>query len=210
MSQPLTASFKDFARIARVRASYVSQLKAEGRLVLTETGKAVRVAESLALILATRDPAKAAVAARHEAARTAKVGEGAGGAPIAAPGATAAADAGAGEDPPGADEADSRDTGYQHWRTRNERAKALASERDNAQAEGKLLAAADVEAAIAAAATQLRTRLESLPAILGPQLVAITDEAQLIATLAETIEHTLEELSRQFAAIGRGATDAAA
>lgn len=200
MAQPEVASFADFAGIARVRASYVTRLKADGRLVLTEDGKQVRVAESLQRIQATRDPGKAGVAARHAAARGAQVGEGAGGGAIAPPAPNGAPAA----DDPARGEAEG-EQGYQHWRARNERAKALASERENAIAEGKLLAASEVEAAIASAATTLRGRMESLPATLGPQLAVITDEAQLIATLAEAIEHMLEEVARQFAVVGRGA-----
>src|SRR6185312_3772275 len=63
--------------------------------------------------------------------------------------------------------------------------------------------AAKAAAAVASAATTLRSSLESLPDVLGPQLAAITDEAQARATLAEAIEHALEECSRQFSNIAR-------
>ena len=66
-----TASFAGFARLIGERSpSYITQLKGEGRLVLTDDGKRVRVQESIALIKATADPAKAGVAARHAANRT--------------------------------------------------------------------------------------------------------------------------------------------
>lgn len=196
MSGAETVSFKVFARMLGERSpSYVTQLKAEGRLVLTSDGKRVRVAESLALVRATADPAKTGVTARHAADRQAKAGEGAAPLPMAPP-------ASIGEAEPQLDEIGGGQ-GYQYWRERNERARALASERDNALADGLLMVAAEVEAAIAAAATTLRTRLESLPDVLGPQLTAITDEAQARATLAEAIEHALDEVSRQFLAISR-------
>jgi hypothetical protein len=52
---------------------------------------------------------------------------------------------------------------------------------------------------VAAAATTLRTRLEALPDVLGPQLAATRDENAARALLAAEIEHALEELSREFA-----------
>lgn len=190
-----TVNFKTFARILGTAASYVHELKAGGRLVLTGDGKRVKVEESRALIRATEDPAKLGVVARHAADRQAKAGEGSAAVPIAAPAATGADDD-VDADPPGRE-------GFQYWRERNERAKALASERENAVAEGKLMDAAQVEAAVAAAATTLRSRLESLPDVLGPQMAAINDEAQARATLAEAIEHALEECSRQFGNIAK-------
>ena len=87
MSQPEVASFAEFAALARFKRSYITALKASGRLVLTEDGKRVRVAESLQLIEATKDPGKVGVVARHAAARAAQVGEGTATPPIAAPGA---------------------------------------------------------------------------------------------------------------------------
>lgn len=204
-----TASFAEFARSAGIKRSYVTALRKADRLVLTDDGKRVRVAESLARIEATRDPARAAVAARHAAARgrpafpsddtaprTQTAGQGDDGAdtPPAPPDATQPVD-----DAPG-------DEGFQYWRRRSEKARALAAERDNAAAEAKLLDGEQVVAAVKGAITTLRTRLESLPDVLGPQLAAISDEAEARASLAEAIEHALEETSRQFFAIGRQET----
>jgi hypothetical protein len=193
-----TVNFRTFARMLGNTPSYVHALKQAGRLVLTDDGKRVKVAESQQRIRDTEDPGKVGVAARHAAARQAKAGEGAAAVAIAAPAAIDAGEDGE-ADPPGRE-------GYQYWRERNERAKALASERENLVAEGKLMDAAQVEAAVAAAATTLRSRLESLPDVLGPQLAAINDEPQARATIAEAIEHALEECSRQFANIGRQVT----
>jgi hypothetical protein len=187
-------SFKAFARILGERsASYVHQLKSEGRLVLTDDGKRVRVQESLARVRATADPGKAGVAARHAAARAGKQ-------------AVAPADLPPPETPPAgaaSEEEPVASSGYQHWRERGERAKALAAERENAIAEGKLLDAGEVAAVVSAATVTLRSRFEHLPDILGPQLAGVTDEAQARAMLAEAIEHELEEASRQFAALAR-------
>lgn len=182
-----TATRKEFAGIAGFKPSYITQLEKDNRLVLTEDGKRILVAESLARIEATRDPSKIAVARRHAEARSAAEGEG---------NAQAA---------PETEELEINSSGYQHWRERSERAKALAAERDNAVADGKLLAAADVAAAVATIATTLRTRLESLPAILAPQVVAAVDEARAHALIAEHVEHALAESERQLANLAKAA-----
>lgn len=182
---PAIATQAEFAAIANVRPSYVTALKKAGRLVLDADGK-VRVAESLARIEATRDPAKAAVAARHAEAR---------GAAVPAPHV----------DEPGP-EPEPTTAGFQHWRERNEKAKALAAERENAIAEGKLMAADDVAAQVSHAMTVLRNSLERLPDILGPQLAAEQSESRCRGLVAEAVELALEETSRRFAAIaGEGA-----
>jgi len=196
MNLPETATLAEFARLANRKRSYITELKATGRLAMTEDGKRVRVAESLARIEATRDPSKAGVAARHEAGREAAAGAEQGAAPVASP-APAQRDDDADEDETKAT------TGYQHWRERSERAKALAAERDNRLRDRELLEADQVAATISAAVTTLRTRFESLPDVLGPQLAAEQDEGRVRALLAETIEHALEEASRQFYNLAR-------
>ena len=188
MNQPATCTLSDFAGIAGFKRGYVTQLKKDGRLVLTEDGKRVCVPESLAQIAATRDPSKAGVVARHAANRATTGGEGAAVVPAAPP---------AGADAAG-DIDEDRDGGYQHSRAMKERYQAMGAKRDYLLSIGQLMDAGEVEAAIAAAVTTLRTRLESLPDVLGPQLAAINDEPQARATLAEAIEHALDETSRQF------------
>lgn len=185
---PATATQAQFAVLANVKPSYVTALKKAGRLVLDAEGR-VLVRESLERIEATRDPAKAAVAARHAAAR---------GAPAAAIAAPPAND----DDAPDAGpELESTSAGYSYWRERTEKAKALAAERENAIADGKLLAADDVVAQVANAVTLLRNALERLPDILGPQLAAEQNEARCRGLVAEAVELALEEASRRFGAI---------
>src|SRR5699024_2279062 len=65
-SLPDTATFAEFARIAGFKRSYITQLRKDDRLVLE--GRRVKVAESLALITDSADPAKRGVAERHAAA----------------------------------------------------------------------------------------------------------------------------------------------
>lgn len=199
MVETETASFAEFASRLGCKRGYVTELRKADRLVLTEDGRRVRVAESLARIDATRDPSKRGVAARHAAARGTAITTAAP-APDAAPaGAQRAGDA---PEDPGAG-VDGGDEGFQYWRRRSEKARALAAERDNAVAEGKLLDAAEVTAAVSGGVTALRARLETLPDTLGPQLAAIDDETRARSLLAEAIEHALEELSRQFAVFAK-------
>lgn len=202
---PGTATFARFARIlGGCSPSYVTQLKDAGRLVLTDDGKRVRVQESIALVESTRDPGKVGVAARHAAAR----GKGgAGTAPVASLPATP---------PPVAQEPDPEDpaapTEYDGHSTRRGRAladkaewDAKVSKRDYEISMGQLLQADQVATAVTGAATTLRTALENLPNTLAPELAATTDEARVRVILGEAIEHALEEISRQFAAIAKQA-----
>lgn len=184
MAPRKAVSFKAFARILDRAPSYVTQLKDAGRLVMTDDGK-VDVDASLALIRDTADPAKDGVRARHAAAR----GHG-----------EAAAN---GDDEAPTDfEPQSSDA--------KRRAKALADaaeldarkkQREELLELGQLLQVDDVVAAVRGAATTLRNGLENLSNTLAPELAAESDEGKVRVILADAIEHALEELSRQFAAI---------
>lgn len=200
MTAPDTASFAGFARLLGVKPQAVTALRHAGRLVLTDDGKRVLIAASRQRLLDTADPSKAGVVARHAAARALPVGEAGQGAPAAAAGA------GAGEEGEEGDGNTPASHDYQGSRARREHYQALEAQRVYEVAMGKLMDATEVAAAVASAATTLRTRLESLPDVLGPQLAAISDEAQARATLAEAIEHALEEASRQFASIAKQVT----
>lgn len=190
-SHPDTATFAEFARLAGCKRSYVTQLRKDDRLVLD--GRRVRVAESLARIADTSDPAKRGVADRHAAARQ----------------TTAPADASAAttsEDEAAADLVVPFDGNYQHWRARNERAKALAAERENIVAEGRLLDSSDVAHAVAGSVTTLRVRLEALPSMLAPQLAGMDDEGAIRVAMAEAIEHALDECVRSLQVLGTETT----
>jgi len=197
MNGDATASFRDFAAILGCRPSYVTQLRKEGRLVLTDDGKRVQVAASRALIIATRDPAHAGVADRHAATRrAARIAD--------ALDATAAADmqdATDASDEPAADGALVSDA--------RRRAKALADKaeadaaaaiRENMLADGLLYRAEDVDHAIAAAVATLRAQLERVPVLVAPQVVAVSDEVTVRDIIATEIERAQRELERQFAA----------
>lgn len=176
----------EFARQLGCKRSYVTQLANEGRLVLADNGMDVLPDASRARMQATRDPSKAAVAARHAANRAPAAPEGEGGAADAPQRAAEAVESG----------------DYQDWRTRSERAKALAAERELALSTGELLRADEVRGAISAAMTDVRARLEALPDLLAPVLVVIRDEPALRARLADEIETVLAEASRGLAQLG--------
>lgn len=183
MNLPETATFSEFARLARFRPSYVTQLRKDGRLVLTDDSKQVRVAESLARIAATKDPSKIGVVERHAEARGTTV------LPEDAPAEDGPYDEVPGVGPPPA---------YQESRAAKEYWQAKAAERDYLVSIGKLLDAAEVVDAVSHAVTTMRVSLESLPDTIGPSVAAEQDEARCRAMLSEAIEQALDECARRF------------
>ena len=185
---------KQLAAILGFKPSFIVQLKRDGRLVEAPGGKGYLCAESVALYEETRDPTRAGVAARHAAARAAT----AAGVP---PGAAAAA---VGPDAP--DDADVP-VGPLEAPDAKRRAKALAdraeieakvAQRDYDLSMGKLLDAAEVEQALAAAGVTFRTGMERMVDVLAPQLAAQSDEGRCRQLLWDEVAHALEELSRSF------------
>lgn len=188
---PETATFAEFSALAGYKQSYVRQLRKEGRLVLTEDGKAVRVAESMQRIAATRDPSKAGVVERHAAARSA-----------------AAAVDGDGTHDDLETEAEPPIYGSHAER----RAKALADDaeesarrkrRENEIEEGRLLMREQIEPAVSLAFSRLRQALESTAHELSPELAAIDDEDRVRAVLLDRYERLLGNLSRELAAMAQ-------
>lgn len=194
---PEVLGLRAFADRIGKRPSYVTELKAANRLVLTPDGRRVLVAESLALIADTSNPAKAGVAARHAAAR----GQGGAAAPVTERQADAGADSGGDLAPVRYDDPLS----IRRAKAQAEREEALARKalREEQLELGQLLKREDVEAAIAAAATTLRTGLQNLPHALAPELAAAATEERCQVLLANGIEHALDEMSRRFSQIGR-------
>lgn len=182
MAAPAQLSKRDFADHIGVKPGYVRQLELDGRLVMAADGKAVLVAESIARIAATRDPAHQGVAERHAAER-------------GAPALTGHAGA---ED---VDEADPGDDGLGGPRYDFQNAKAKrehwAAEREHAafrKDAGELIERSEHVAAFAAAGAELRGKLEAWAAVLPPQLVG-RDEAAIRATLADQVEQVLRGMS---------------
>jgi len=200
-SLPETASFREFADLVPCKPSWVTALRQADRLVLTDDGKRVRVQQSLQRIEDTKDQSRAGVAQRHAAARAANNAS-IPSTPIDTPAESVLGVEGEAETP-----APAKDTSmFQHWRERGERAKALAAERENAIAEGKLMDASAVVDAIKSHIASLRAGLESLPDFLAPQIVGVREEPKVRALIADAIEQRLAELSRQFGAIAKDPT----
>jgi hypothetical protein len=212
--EPETAGFKAFAERLGCKPSYVTQLRKDGRLVLTPDGRRVLVEASLRLIADSRDPAKAGVVDRHAAARgapvalsTARGGEGPGAADGAAAGLPGGvADLGDSESDGTADDVPP-DSPYAARRAaaqmRREEALARKAERDEQVELGQLMVANDVIAQLSSAATQIRQRIEAGADILASELGQEQDESRRRAIIVDHNERILAELERLFAAIAK-------
>ncbi len=187
---------KELAAILGCKPSYIVELKRRGRLIPAPDGKGYLRAESAALYQETKDPSRAGVVARHAAARAAS--------------ATSA------PPPPVEDRepADAPEDGFEVAPTGDakRRAKALAdraeidakvAQRDYDISMAKLLDAAEVDQALAAAGVTFRTALERMVDVLAPQLAAQADEGRCRALLWDEVAHTLEEISRAFRGVAR-------
>ena len=186
---PATMGLKAFAQHMGCAPSYVTKLKQAGRLVLDDAGR-VKVAESKALIEATRDPAKRAVVDRHASAR---------GAELAAP--KAAEEEGEQGD---AEAPAIANPDYQAARAKREHYAALQAEADYRAKIRELLDAGRVRAVLADVLTELRTQVEAIPHTLAPALAAMTDEATVKAALVAEIESALQAASVRLEKLGRG------
>lgn len=204
---PDVLGLKAFALHAGFKPGYITQLKAAGRLVLTTDGKRVRVAESLALIRDTADPAKAGVVARHAATRGKGRGRDTAAKPSPAPAASAPPAPAPADDAEPVDFSDPVESSHARRRARaladKAETDAKAAERDYRLSLGELLEAGEVVQVLQAAATTFRTTLENLPSSLAPELAATTDEGRIRVLLQDAHEHALEELSRQFGALAK-------
>ncbi|CAI10249.1 hypothetical protein ebA7281 [Aromatoleum aromaticum EbN1] len=192
MTLPATAPFKAFAAIIGCRPSYVTELRKSGRLVLSDDGKAVRVAESIARIEATRDPAMKAVADRHAATRGAELA-------IAAP---ARIEAGEGAEDAAEDDDAAAGPDFHLWKSRRERAAALREEIKLAEDAKEYLRRDDAIAVVSNAFVTLRAELEALPDSIAPVLAGESDEQRVRVLLAEEIEHALGNLAEQIGKLG--------
>lgn len=195
MTHPATASQKDFAAILGCTPGYVTQIKQAGRLVMTEDGKSVRVAESLARMKATSDPANKGVSDRHAKARSAPLS-------TSATKPEQSKSASRQQDEVAALADWDGETDYHFWKARRERAGALREEMRLGEEAGDLLRRSDVAAVVSHAFVTLRTDLEALPETVAPSLAAESDENRVRILLSEEIEHALGNLSNHIGKIG--------
>lgn len=168
-----------FAAHIGVNRSHVTQLKNADRLVM-EDGK-VDVEASIKRIEDTKDPAKEGVAKRHQQERSQKgQGQTDKAQPVSGTGSR-----------------------FQSAKARREEANAELTEIELQTRRGQLLVADEVRLAVADGDTIIRSRLESLPDILAPQLAAETDEQRIRSMLMDHIESLLGDLSRSFYDLGK-------
>ena len=186
MTAPATLTQRQFADHIGCRPSYVTKLKQDGRLVLDEAGR-VKVAESIARIEETRDPAKRAVAARHAEERGASLAD-------AEPEAES-------ETP---DPATAENPDYQRARAKREHYAALQAEANYRAAMRELLEASQVRNVLSDIITELRTQVESIPHNLAPALAAMNDEGEVRAALVAEIESALHAASTRLLKLGLG------
>lgn len=177
MSQHVTQA--EFARLQGVARSYVTKLKAAGRLVLTDDGL-VDVEASRARIAATADPNRDDVAQRYAEARHNSQ------TPPPKPPA-----------PPGPPSADTIGNSYQAARAVKEKFAAMTAKLEYERAIGKLVERADMEAAVEDVVATLRQALENLPHRAAPELVG-KDLDAIRATLRQEIFDLLSEAEREF------------
>lgn len=197
---PEIITFTEFARLQGVRPSYVTKLKDHGRLVLTEDGKRVRVAESIALIEQTAG-GRIDVSARHAAARAA----GNEISPSDRPKVTE----------PGKNAANAKDErkGGQDERLvdaklRKESAQADQEEMKAAQMRGELIPREDVEAAMKFIGGAVRAALEVFPDQTAPLVAPISDMTEIHEALTQACRDALhgigEAIERQKKELEKG------
>lgn len=192
------ATFAEFAEIARVRRSYVTQLKQDDRLVLSDDGKRVRVKASLQLIEDTRDPSKAGVRARHQVERERVTEPRVENVPPTAP-ADSLRDDDEDDEPAGRHGAS-----FQASRAVRERYLAAAAKRDYDLSMGKLLDAAATLEAVAGAITMLRSRLSQIGATHAAELAIATDEGACQTIVEDAFEHAMSECERELLKVAQG------
>lgn len=183
-STTTTMSVPEFSEHIGCKRTYAYQLKKEGRLVLTDDSKMVKVAESIARIAATRDPAHQGVADRHAAERGAPAQTG------HAANADPAPPVGEGSDAPVPSyDFQSSKAKREHWAAEREHA-------DYRKAAGELMEHTEHIAAMAHMGATVRAALEGWANMLPPQLVGL-DESAIRTTLIGQVEHILSELTAQ-------------
>lgn len=193
----------EFARQQGWSRSYVTQLKAAGRLVMADG--MVDVEASLALIDRTADPARDQVAGRHAKNRAAKAitldaegGCASGGKKIAPEPQN-----GAGKSTL---EAEKVSDSYSKSRALKEfYAAQTAKAMYEKEVLGKLCDAADFDRAGAGLGAVLRTKLEGLSDRLAPVLAPVSTVEEIHALLVESHESILNEIANELERLAKAA-----
>lgn len=182
---PETMTRAEFTRYMGWKSQgYTHKVEKQGRLVMTEDNKFVRVAESVERLAATKDPARDDVQARNAAQRDGEPAE-----IEQQPELPLAAEAV--PDPRSIDPTDS----YQEWRRRGERADTIRKEAETEERIGNLCERADVRSAASEAGAFIGGLIESLPAQWSAELAAMNDEAVVQAYLSERFDQLRADIT---------------
>ncbi|AZE04182.1 terminase small subunit [Pseudomonas chlororaphis] len=187
MAEPLFLSKSAFAARLGRAPSYITWLKNNNRLVLTDDGKLVDVLASEALIRDTADPSKTAVADRHQQERIQRDVYGQL-STSAEPTSTAA--------PPPAITPAGQLPDFQKARALREHNLAQLAEIELHKARGSLVVMKAVETGAYNAGRLLRDQLLGMPPQLAPELAAMTDPWEIEKHLTAALRRSLEDAER--------------
>ncbi|AZE22515.1 terminase small subunit [Pseudomonas chlororaphis] len=187
MAEPLFLSKSAFAARLGRAPSYITWLKNNNRLVLTDDGKLVDVLASEALIRDTADPSKTAVADRHQQERIQRDVYGQL-STSAEPTSTAA--------PPLAITPAGQLPDFQKARALREHNLAQLAEIELHKARGSLVVMKAVETGAYNAGRLLRDQLLGMPPQLAPELAAMTDPWEIEKHLTAALRRSLEDAER--------------
>ncbi|AZC49683.1 terminase small subunit [Pseudomonas chlororaphis] len=187
MAEPLFLSKSAFAARLGRAPSYITWLKNNNRLVLTDDGKLVDVLASEALIRDTADPSKTAVADRHQQERIQRDVYGQLSTSVE-PTSTAA--------PPPAITPAGQHPDFQKARALREHNLAQLAEIELHKARGSLVVMKAVETGAYNAGRLLRDQLLGMPPQLAPELAAMTDPWEIEKHLTAALRRSLEDAER--------------
>ena len=188
MTDPIFLSKSAFAAHIGKAPSYITWLKDNNRLVLSDDGKRVNVDATVALIRDTADPSKAAVAARHQADRvqrdvTSQLS------PLVESTPSMAA-------PQPAIGAAGKQPDFQKARAHREYYLAQLAEAEFHKVQGSQVELEAVKTGAFNAGRLLRDQLLGMPPQLAPELAAMTDPWEIERRLTAAIRASLEDAER--------------
>ena len=188
MTDPIFLSKSAFAAHIGKAPSYITWLKDNNRLVLSDDGKRVNVDATVALIRDTADPSKAAVAARHQADRvqrdvTSQLSPLVESTPNMAAPQPAIGPAGKQPD-------------FQKARAHREYYLAQLAEAEFHKVQGSQVELDAVKTGAFNAGRLLRDQLLGMPPQLAPELAAMTDPWEIERRLTAAIRASLEDAER--------------
>lgn len=182
---PETLTLSEFNRHMGYKGRFVYQLRNEGRLVMADDGKMVRVAESIRRIEETKDPSRSGVAARHAAGRGHEL-----------TGLNQTEPLGDAADGGNSDEGGSGQGAYhfQDSKAKREHYAALREENAYRKEVGELMDADEATGAFADAAAKIASVLDAVPSTVGPMLAGLQSD-DVIRILGEQMDIARSELS---------------